>query len=71
MLGSVPTNNNPKKNLEAAMVSTPEGFTENSTRSPITPTPVNKQNTKKSLCPFTNILDTKKKNSIYRVGYDK
>ena len=47
--------------LETAMVSTPEGLTENSPRSPSKPTPVNKPSARKSLCLFTNILDAKKK----------
>ena len=45
--------------LEANMVSTTEGFTYNSPRSPRIPTPVKKQSDKKSLCLFTNILDVK------------
>ena len=41
--------------LEDAMVSTTEGFTDNSTRSPMIPTPVKKPSAKKSMCLFTNI----------------
>ena len=52
---------------EAAMVSTTEGFTNNSTRSPMTPTPVKKPSARKSLCFFTNILDVKKKTAIRQV----
>ena len=43
------------------MVSTPEGFTDDSPISPMTPTPVKKQRAQKSLRLFTNILDVKKK----------
>ena len=41
--------------LEDAMVSTPEGFTNDSPISPITSTPVKKPSARKSLCMFTNI----------------
>ena len=51
--------------LEAAMVSTPEGFANNSTISPMTPTPVNKPSARISMCLFTSILDVKKKAYIY------
>ena len=54
--------------LEAAMVSTPEGFTDNSTRSPMTPTPVKKPSDRKSLRLFTNILYVKKKTTTSRFG---
>ena len=53
------------------MVSTPEGFTNNSTRSPISPTPVKKPINRKSLCLFTNILDVKKKTATHRVISNK
>ena len=43
------------------MVSTPKGFSSNSTISPIKLTAVNKPRARKSLCLFTNILDVKKK----------
>ena len=42
--------------LEAAMVSTPEGFTNNSPISASTSTPFNKPRAQKSLCMFTNVL---------------
>ena len=41
--------------LEAAMVSTPEGFTNNSPISPMTSSPVKKPSAQKSLCMFTNV----------------
>ena len=53
------------------MVSTPEEFTDNSPRYPMTPTPVNKKSARKSLFIFTNILDVKKKTYIGRVGANK
>ena len=42
--------------LEAAMVSTPEGFTNDSPIYPMTSTPVKKPRARKSMCMFTNIL---------------
>ena len=47
--------------LEADMVSTPEGFTDNITISPIKLPPVKKPSAQKSLCIFTNILYVNKK----------
>ena len=46
--------------IDAAMFSTPEGFTENSPISPMNPTPVNKPSARKSLCMFTKNIDVKK-----------
>ena len=57
--------------LEAAMVSTPEGFTNNSPRSPMTPTPVKKPSAQKSLCLFINILDVENKTATCWVGAAK
>ena len=42
--------------LEAAMVSNPEGFTNNSPIYPMTSTPIKKQSAQKSLCLLTNIF---------------
>ena len=53
------------------MVSTPEVFTDNTPRSPMTLITFNKPSARKSLCLFTNILDVKKKTSICRVGSAK
>ena len=53
------------------MVSTPEGFTDNSPRSPMTPTLSKKPSARKSLCLFTNILDVKNKTAIRQVRADK
>ena len=49
--------------LEAALLSNPEGFTDNSNNVHISSTPVNKPSARKSLCLFTNILDVKPKTS--------
>ena len=57
--------------LDAAMVSTPEGFTNNSPRSTMTPTPVKKPSARKSPCLFTNISDVKKKNATSQIGAAK
>ena len=46
--------------IEAAMVSTPEEFTNNSPLSPRTSTPIKKPSAQKSLCMITNVLDAKK-----------
>ena len=54
--------------LEAAMISTTKVFTNNSTRSPMTPTQVKKLNAIKSLCLFTNILDVKNNTDIRILG---
>ena len=53
--------------IETAIVSTPEGFTDNSPRSPITPKTVKKPSARKSLCLFTNIFDVKNKTAVRRV----
>ena len=57
--------------IEAAMISTPEGFIYESPISPMTSTPVNKRSDRKSLCLFTHILDMKKKTATRRVGAAK
>ena len=45
--------------LDAAMVSTPEGVTDNNPNVHMTPTPVKNPSARKSLCLFTKILDVK------------
>ena len=45
--------------LEAAMISIPEGFTDNIPVYPRTSTPVKKPSDQKSLCMFTNVLEVK------------
>ena len=57
--------------LGAAMVYTPEVFTNKSPISPMTSTQVKKPSARKSLCIFTNILDVKDKTAFRRVGADK
>ena len=49
--------------LEAAILSTTEGFTNNSTNVHMPSTPAKKLSARKSLCLFTNILDVKPKTS--------
>ena len=56
--------------LEADMVSTPEGFTNNSPIYPRTSSPVKKPSAKKSLFMFTNVLVVKK-TAYCRVGAAK
>ena len=53
------------------MVSTPEVFTNNSNRSPMTPKPVKKPSASKSLCIFSKILDAKNKTTTHQVGAAK
>ena len=55
----------------AAMVYTPEGFTDCSPISPMTSAQVKKPSARKSLCLFTNILEVKKKTATRRVGAAK
>ena len=49
------------------MAYTPEVFTDNSPRSPMTPPTLNKPSSRKSLCLFTDILDVKNKIAIRQV----
>ena len=53
---------------EAAMFSTPEGFTYKRSTSPMTPAPVKKPSARMPLCCFTNVLNVKKKTYILQVG---
>ena len=57
--------------IEAAMVSTPKGFTENSPISLMTSSPVKKVCARKSLCMFTNVLDVNKKIAYRQVRASK
>ena len=50
------------------MVSTPEGFTNDSPISPMKSTPVKKPRAQKSLCLSTNILDVKRKLLPVKLG---
>ena len=45
--------------IETALLSTPEGFTDNSPNLPMSSTTVKKPSARKSLCLFTNILAVK------------
>ena len=47
--------------IDADMVSTPEGVTDNSPNVPMASTPVKKPSARKSLCLFTNILNVRQK----------
>ena len=53
--------------IEAAMFSTPERSTNNSTISPMTSTPDKNPIARKSLCLFTNILEVKNKTAYHQV----
>ena len=57
---------NLKDILEADIISTPEGFTDNSPNLHMTSKPVKKPSAIKSLCLFTNILDVKPKTAKIR-----
>ena len=54
--------------LDADILSTPEGVTDNSPNVPMTSTPVKKPSARKSLCLFTNILGVKPKTAKGRDG---
>ena len=56
-----------KNILQAAMVSTPEGFTDNSLISLMSSTLVKKPSAQKLLCIFTNILEVKKETAYRQV----
>ena len=53
------------------MMSTPEGVIDDSPNAPMASTPVNKPSARKSLCPFTNILNVKNKTAKRRIGAAK
>ena len=53
--------------IEAGMVSTPEGFTNNRPISPMPSTPTKKPSARKPLCLFTKIFEVKK-TATRRVG---
>ena len=64
--GNCDNQQNIKDILEADLLSTPEGFTDNSPNVHIPSTPVKKTSARKSLCLFMNILDVKPKTSKRR-----
>ena len=53
------------------MVSTSKRFTDNSPMSPGPPMIVKKCSARKLIRPFTEVLDVKKKTSVFRVDADK
>ena len=53
--------------IDAALLYTPEGFTDDCTNVPMKSTPVNKPSARKSLCLFTNKLAVKPKTAKCRV----
>ena len=57
--------------LESALLSTPDGFTDNSPNVPTISTPVKKPSARKSLCLFTTILDVKPKRAKRRFVAEK
>ena len=57
--GKCDNRQNFKDILEAVILSTPEGFTDNSPNAHMTSSPVKKSSARKSLCLFTNILYVK------------
>ena len=57
--GKCDNQKNLKDILDSAMVSTPEGVTDDIPNVPIISTPVKKLSARKSLCLFTNILNVK------------
>ena len=57
--------------IEAAMVSTPEIFFENSSMSPSPSVNVKNPSARKSLHLFTEVLDIKNKTAFRRLCYDK
>ena len=57
---------NLKDIIDAAILSTPEGVTDNSPNVNMTSTPIKKQSARKSLCLFTNILDVQPKTAKRR-----
>ena len=59
---------NLKDILDAAMVSTPEKFIDDSPNVHMKSTPVKKPSARKSFCLFTNILNVKNKTATRRVG---
>ena len=59
--GKCDNQQNLKDILEAFLLYTPEGFTDNSHNVHMPSTPVKKPSDRKSLCLFTNILDAKPK----------
>ena len=53
--------------IDAALLSTPEEVTDDSSNLPLTSTPVKKPSASKSLCLFTNIFNVKPKTAEGRI----
>ena len=62
---------NLKDIIDAAIIFTPEGVTDNSPNVHMTSTPVKKPSASKSLCLFTNILDVQHKTAERRFVAEK
>ena len=62
---------NLKDILEAAILSTPEGFTDNSPNVHMASSPVKKPSARKSLCLFTNLLAVKRTTAKRRFVAEK
>ena len=62
---------NLKDIIDAAILSTPEGVTDNSPNVHMTSTPVKKPSAGKSLCLFTKILDVQPKTAKHRFVAEK
>ena len=62
---------NLKDIIDAYILSTPEGVTDNSPNVHLTSSPVKKPSARKSLCLFTNILDVKTKTAKRRFVAEK
>ena len=62
---------NLKDILDAAIISTSEESTYDNPNVSMTPKPVNKPTTRKSLCLFTNVFNVKNKTAKLRVGAAK
>ena len=64
--GNCDDQQNLKDIIDAAILYTPEGVTDNSPNVYMTSTPVKKPSSRKSLCSFTNILDVQPKTAKRR-----
>ena len=64
--GNCDVQQNLKDIIDAAIIYTPEGFTDNSPSVQLTSSPFKKPSARKSLCLFTNILDVQPKTSKRR-----
>ena len=65
--GKCDNQQNLKYILDADMVSTPEGVTDNNANMPLISIPVKKPSARKSMCLFTNILNVEPKTEKRRI----